>query len=354
LTSIKKQLTKIEAGKNLHTQTSENKDAVSVDNNNGNTTKIGLNDDISLGGDETKIELKGTKGTIAVGKGESGVSIDGTKAQTKVGSITTDGKKGNINGLSNKTWNPDNFVSGRAATEDQLKAAMVNDKNAVQYDGKNKDIITLAGKNGTKLDNIQDGDITPESQNAVNGRQIYGLRKEIEEKSIIYDSSKQDSITFKGQDGTKLSNIQDGAVTPESKDAINGRQLYHAQSALESRIDNIRDKMGKVGAGAAALAALHPLDQNPDQKWNIAAGTGSYGGNTALALGMFFKPKPNVQFSLSSSVGNGENMYNFGVSIALDRVPQRRNLQKDVSAMENRVQELEEIVFRLMQKSRAN
>ncbi|MBR4846808.1 MAG: YadA-like family protein, partial [Phascolarctobacterium sp.] len=77
-------------------------------------------------------------------------------------------------------------------------------------------------------------------------------------------------------------------------------------------------RLDKVGAGAAALAALHPLEYDPDDKLTFAAGVGNYAGENAAALGAFYRPDEKLMFSLGGTMGNGENMVNLGVSIGLD------------------------------------
>ncbi|MBQ7418000.1 MAG: YadA-like family protein, partial [Acidaminococcaceae bacterium] len=86
---------------------------------------------------------------------------------------------------------------------------------------------------------------------------------------------------------------------------------------VNHRISNLDSKINKVGAGAAALAALHPLDT--DNKFTMAAGFGNYRNANAMALGMFYRPTDKVMFSVGGSMGNGENMINAGVSFALDK-----------------------------------
>ena len=86
---------------------------------------------------------------------------------------------------------------------------------------------------------------------------------------------------------------------------------------INHRIDNLDSKINKVGAGAAALAALHPMDT--DGKFSMAAGFGNYRDANAMALGVFYRPNDQVLFSMGSSLGNGENLLNVGVSFALDK-----------------------------------
>ena len=88
---------------------------------------------------------------------------------------------------------------------------------------------------------------------------------------------------------------------------------------LNRGLSELDSRMKKGVAGAAALAALNPLDYDPENKLNFAAGVGSYKGESATALGMFYRPNENVMFSLGASIGNGENMWNAGITFNLDK-----------------------------------
>ena len=126
----------------------------------------------------------------------------------------------------------------------------------------------------------------------------------------------------------KITNIGDGEVAPGSRDAVNGGQLYEATkdiARMDGAIDKLGDRMSKVGAGAAALAALHPLDFDPDEKLSFSAGVGNYRGETAAALGAFYRPDEKVMFSIGGTFGNGENMVNAGITFALDRTSNVNN-----------------------------
>ena len=133
--------------------------------------------------------------------------------------------------------------------------------------------------------------------------------------------------------GQNITNVADGKVEKDSKDAINGGQLHQAKADINNRIDGVENqvvsnsnrinqlgsRVNKVGAGAAALAALHPMDFDPDDKLTFSAGYGNYGGENAAAIGAYYRPDEKVMFSVAGTVGNGENMVNAGVSFALDR-----------------------------------
>ena len=110
----------------------------------------------------------------------------------------------------------------------------------------------------------------------------------------------------------KITNVADGSISEGSKDAVNGGQLYGMKRDLEHQVD-------KVGANAAAMANLHPMEFDPDSKWNIAAAMGNYGSETASALGAFYRPNDDVMVNLSTAFGTGENMVGGGVSVRLGK-----------------------------------
>ena len=156
--------------------------------------------------------------------------------------------------------------------------------------------------------------------------------------SISDEGVKVDGKTYISADGLnandkKVTNVADGKVEKDSKDAINGGQLHQAKADINNRIDGVENqvisnsnrinqlgnRVNKVGAGAAALAALHPMDFDPDDKLTFSAGYGNYAGENAAAIGAYYRPDEKVMFSVGGTVGNGENMVNAGVSFALDR-----------------------------------
>ena len=132
------------------------------------------------------------------------------------------------------------------------------------------------------------------------------------------------SVTKNGIDagGKKITNVAQGDLSKTSMDAVNGSQLHETNINVannSNRINKLGDRVNKVGAGAAALAALHPMDFDPDDKLTFSAGYGNYGGENAAAIGAYYRPDEKVMFSVAGTVGNGENMVNAGVSFALDR-----------------------------------
>lgn len=130
------------------------------------------------------------------------------------------------------------------------------------------------------------------------------------------------SITKTGIDGgnQKVTGVETGEISSTSKDAVNGSQLFATNQQVAQNaqsISKLGNRINKVGAGAAALAALHPLDFDPDDKWDFAAGYGNYNGENAAAIGAYYRPNEDTMFSVGGSFGNGENMVNAGVSLKL-------------------------------------
>ena len=114
--------------------------------------------------------------------------------------------------------------------------------------------------------------------------------------------------------------ITNVAAGSKATDAVNVAQLFATNQQVAQNaqsINKLGNRINKVGAGAAALAALHPLDFDPDDKWDFAAGYGNYNGENAAAIGAYYRPNEDTMFSVGGSFGNGENMVNAGVSLKL-------------------------------------
>ena len=158
------------------------------------------------------------------------------------------------------------------------------------------------------------------------------------------------SITKNGVDagGKKITNVAPGE---DGTDAVNVDQLNAAMNQTGDVINRLGDQISKVDnrmkkglAGAAALAALHPLEFDPDDKLTFAAGLGNYRGQNAAAVGAFYRPDEKVMFSVGGTVGNGENMVNAGISFSLDRVPHVTNTK---AAMAREILDLRREVLEL-------
>ena len=178
-------------------------------------------------------------------------------------------------------------------------------------------------------------------------------------KDITVDSVKVGDKTYVSKDGLNannqtITNVKDGKIEEGSKDAVNGGQLYATNqlvkenasniSLLGNSINKLDNRVDKVGAGAAALAALQPLGFDPEDKWDFAAGYGNYSGASAVALGAYYRPNEDTMFSVGGSFGNGENMVNAGVSLKLgqsNRAPaSKAAMEKKISALSQEVEEL--------------
>lgn len=148
------------------------------------------------------------------------------------------------------------------------------------------------------------------------------------------------TISREGADfgGTKITHLKDGEISPTSTDAVNGSQLY----GTEVRINQLGGRINKVGAGAAALVALHPLDFDPEDKWNFAVGYGNYRNANSTAVGAFYRPNDDIMLSVATNFGNGENMINAGVSFKFGRSGKSPALM----GSKQEIKELQEVVAR--------
>ena len=125
-----------------------------------------------------------------------------------------------------------------------------------------------------------------------------------------------------------------------------------AIGSLNSRVNTLDGRIDKVGANAAALAALHPLDFDPDDKWDFAAGYGNYGNENAMAVGAFYRPNEDTMFSVGGSFGTGENMVNAGVSFKIGQgnhvSTSRVAMAKEIETLRHNVAQLTELVNQLV------
>ena len=136
--------------------------------------------------------------------------------------------------------------------------------------------------------------------------------------------------------------IHDVAPGTSDTDAVNVSQLKGLVSGVDGAVNKLNNRLNRVGAGAAALAALHPLDFNPEDKWNFAAGFGHYVNANAGAIGAFYQPNEDTLFSLGGSWGGGENMVNAGVSIRLGHgnsiIGSRTVMAREIMALKQQVE----------------
>lgn len=236
------------------------------------------------------------------------VTVVGTGTDGTAHKVVVDGATGTVSGLSNTEWDWNKYGkpaeeggyagSTNAATESQLQGAL---EGTVQYD---------RDENG----NVDKTNVT----------------------------------LNKGGDSVTIHNVAAGTA---DTDAVNVSQLNQAWDQINNNttaITNIGNKVGEldsrideVGAGAAALAALHPLDFDPDDKWDFAAGYGNYRGENAVAIGAFYRPNEDTMFSVGGNVGNGDNMVNAGVSFKLG---QGNNVSTSRVAMAKEIKSMRDIV----------
>lgn len=253
------------------------------------------------------------------------LEVTGSAAIGKV-TINKD-DKGTIGELTNKTWDAKNITSGQAATEDQLQAAT---KNAVNYDGDDSKTVTL--RKDTTIQNVANTTIEEGSKNAVNAGTVY------KETRVGKDG------IFIRQANTAGENI----TALDHQVAANTESIYH----MNGRISDLDNRVNKVGAGAAALAALHPLDFDPDDKWDFAVGYGNYRNANSVALGAFYRPNEDTMFSLGTNFGNGENMFNAGLSFKIGQggsgiTTSKTAMAKKIESLENTVDQQDKKIAEL-------
>ena len=303
-----------------------------IDNINQRVTTIENNIDQKIEG--SKIKVEGDKATgVKATEVTDGNKVTGYKVsldnKVKVGNVAIDGKddKGEITGLTNTTVDAADFATkGRAATEEQLKAAMdkVQTQSRTTVKGSGNITVTPGTASAAEYTVELAKDITVDSVTA---------------KTVKADEYKVGDKTYINKDGinangNKITNVGDGKISKDSTDAVNGKQLYGVEQKVNQNTTNINKlqnniydmgmkvgeldtRVNKVGAGAAALAALHPQDFDPEDKWDIAAGVGNYKNATAAAVGLFYRPNERTMLNLGWTMGDSRNMVNAGVSVKL-------------------------------------
>ena len=360
-----KQLAKNEA------KASEAKSGKNITVNDDHT--VNLNDDIILGNDSNKqVAINGSNGQVVIGSGDSAMTL-GKQANTAGDSNPENGNY--LNGLDNKKWDGEHIQSGRAATEDQLKTVSDKVNSGRKFQGDDgKDVTVDLGKTlnikggATAVSDANNVGIVRGDDNTLNVRlakDLTGLNSVTTGNTTINNSG----LTVKGDDnhkditiqqgsvnmgGNKITGVAPGAVTPDSTAAVNGSQLYAAGQAISNlggAVNKLGTRVDRVGAGSAALAALHPLDFDPDDKWDFAAGYGHYRGANAAAVGAYYRPNEDTMFSIGGSFGGGENMFNAGVSIKLGQgnhiSTSRVAMAKEMEAMRRHMAEQDALIAKL-------
>lgn len=172
-----------------------------------------------------------------------------------------------------------------------------------------------------------DGKISLNLRNAEVPIELEGQLKDAQLTEIARDTE-AGTATLVVKDGYNNEEVRrltiDDIAGKEQNDRDHAEFREHF-SELDHRVDNLGSRVDKVGAGAAALAALHPMDFDPDDKLTFAAGYGNYKGKNAAAVGAFYRPDEKVMLSVGGTFGNGENMVNAGISFSLDRTARVSN-----------------------------
>lgn len=217
-------------------------------------------------------------------------------------------------------------VHGNATVNQKLTVKGASDLQGNANVGKN---LTVNGTSDLK------GNVTMESNATVAGSMTASSYK-VGDKTYISESG----INANNQ---KVVNVAAGDLSANSTDAVNGAQLYQTNervTGVENKVNKLDSRVDKVGANAAALANLHPLEFDADSKWNIAAAVGGYKGETATAIGAFYRPNENVMVNVSSSFGTGENMYGGGISLRIGQGGNkaRRNATNGLTEREKAMQ----------------
>ena len=283
----------------------------------------------------------------------------------KVEKIKKDGKttyKISTNIVGSETTTDKTTVDKTTVTTNQTDTGNTDTSQGTTNGTKTGETVTVStetkathfGADNNETVDVQPGqtlNINGDKQNistSVNGNSIkVELKKDITVDSVTADSVTADSVTANSvkvgdtsistngltiKDGPsitktgiyggnqKVTGVAAGDISADSKDAVNGSQLFATNQQVAQNaqsISKLGNRINKVGAGAAALAALHPLDFDPDDKWDFAAGYGNYNGENAAAIGAYYRPNEDTMFSVGGSFGNGENMVNAGVSLKL-------------------------------------
>ena len=358
---------------------------------------------VTAGSGDNQVAIDGAKGQITTGGGivlgnqtVDAKKADGTVVKSETGSYLT--------GLDNTTWNPDNngYVADRAATEGQLKNVSDTVKNISDTIGvigsgtrdfagngtSNKvsvklgETMNLTG--GADVNNLSDNNIGVVTNSAKNGFDIK-LSKDLkglntaefntsitvgtgDNKTVITGDSirtgnttiNNNGLTINNSDPTKNITIQDGNINmggnaihnvgeaTEAGDAINKGQfdrtinnIGNGMNEMNGRINQIGRDVNRVGAGAAALASLHPLDFDPDDKGSFAVGFGSYKSEHAAALGAFYRPNEDTMVNLAATIGNTDNMYSAGVSFKIGSSSPYAHMSKSEMAVKLESQDKE-------------
>lgn len=325
----------------------DGKDGVTIssigkDGTNGTDGHIGIN-----GKDGASADIHVVKGANGV-DGTDGIDrivYEDHNKNTQTVATMNDGMKygGDVGNVINKKLNGQVNVIGGISDTSKLTA---DDNIGVVSDGSDNLKVRLS-KDLKGLDSVTTKTVTADTGNitTVNASTVNVGDTTITTGGMtIQNGSAGQDVTLNkdglNNGGNKITNVAFGDISSTSTDAVNGSQLY----GTETRINRLGNRINHVGAGAAALAGLHPLDFDPDDKWDFAAGYGNYKNANAVAIGAYYRPNEDTMFSVGGSFSGGENMVNVGVSWKFGQKSHisrsRVSMAKDMLAMKNQIETL--------------
>lgn len=237
--------------------------------------------------------------------------------------------------------------NGNVLTAEETKKVM----KIAPGDHSRMDIEAQNGQSATSLLQGDDGSFTIQGKDYANGGSTKVFASY--DKDGTYDANGNDMKNVGAISAKSLSVGQIGDV----ETAINKNAAGIEQNA--AGIQRLDGRVNKVGANAAALAALHPLDYDASEKWSVAAGVGNYGSENAMAVGAFYRPNEDVMLNMAGSFGSGENMVNAGISFKVGQRGMKaakaegadvKALQEKVEAQDKEIKELREMVEKLVAK----
>lgn len=325
----------------------DGKDGVTIssigkDGTNGTDGHIGIN-----GKDGASADIHVVKGANGV-DGTDGIDrivYEDHNKNTQTVATMNDGMKygGDVGNVINKKLNGQVNVIGGISDTSKLTA---DDNIGVVSDGSDNLKVRLS-KDLKGLDSVTTRTVTADTGNitTVNASTVNVGDTTITTGGMtIQNGSAGQDVTLNkdglNNGGNKITNVAPGDISSTSTDAVNGSQLY----GTETRINRLGNRINHVGAGAAALAGLHPLDFDPDDKWDFAAGYGNYKNANAVAIGAYYRPNEDTMFSVGGSFSGGENMVNVGVSWKFGQKSHisrsRVSMAKDMLAMKNQIETL--------------
>ena len=279
---------------------------------------------VSVGDSETGLTRQitnvaaGTNDTDAVNVAQLKAAVDaaGTGLQESDEALTFQDNK---LGLSIKNSEGNEIISGSVNLS--TIAAAVDTRNTIaNADGDTTITIDSTGKNnigGTeyKIKVNTDGKVASGNTGIVTGGTVYNETRVAEDGTYVKKSkSAGDNLT--ALDSQVASNTTQITTNTNKITSLTNEvtDISSNVTNLNGRVSKLDTRINRVGAGAAALAALHPQDYDPSAKWDFAAGYGNYNSANAVAIGAFYRPTNDVLFSIGTSLGGGENMFNAGVS----------------------------------------